>query len=97
MDTVVFLVEEMMLNLAEVGFVGRNSFLCAASGGQIKILGYIDSIGPSLRFDRDYNQYTALILAAYFSDKETVKYLIEEIEMDINVTGQYGANVYFYA
>merc|ERR1712110_1202135 len=81
--TVQFLIEEAGLNPSVVGFEGRNAFLCAAAGGQLETLRYLNSINPSLKNARDDDHYTALWLAAYYGKTEVVNYLTNELKLEI--------------
>merc|ERR1712110_78600 len=74
--TVQFLIEEVGLDPSELGMDGRNSFLCAAKGGKLETLRYLNGIDPSLKNERDGWEDSALSLA---SDTEVISYLKNEL------------------
>ena len=96
-DTVKFLIEEIGMNPTETGFDGRNCFLNAAYGGKIETLEYLNSNFAALKNARDDQQSTALTLAAYAADKDTVQFLIEEVGMSAEETGNAGRNPFLSA
>ena len=50
-----------------------------------------------MKNERDDERDTALTLAAYFADKDTVQFLIEEIGMNPTETGFQGRNCFLSA
>jgi ankyrin repeat protein len=55
------------------------------------------TIPGELKFQKDDNGDTALILCAWLGDEKTMKYLLEDLGLDIKQTGQYGRNVFHRA
>ena len=97
LETVQFLVEKIELDINEIDLRGRNCFLIAAERGKIKIMRYLNFRNSELKNSKDNDYETALTLAVRFADFETVKFLIEEIEIDINQTGRNGRNCFLEA
>merc|ERR1712154_200860 len=96
-NTVQFLVETLEVDETETGFNGRNCFLLAASGARIETMKYLNSKFPDLKNGKDDNQHTALTLAAELADKNTVQFIIEQLEMDETETGFMGRNCFLQA
>jgi ankyrin repeat protein len=96
-ETVQFLVEEMGLNISDVGFLGRNSFLAAVVGSKIETLRYLNSKDPTLKNARSYYGDTALTLASKYANKETVQVLVEEMGLTISAVGFNGRNSFLRA
>ena len=95
--TIKLLIEEFSMNVTtSLGFANRNSFLSAAFFGNVEVMRYLYSVDKEFVNSRDDGLSTALTLAAQgppTSDYsvavfiETVKMLIEEMEMDPSETG----------
>ena len=50
-----------------------------------------------LKFQTDQNDETALTRCAFDGDEKTMRYLLEDLGLDIKQTGQYGRNVFHHA
>ena len=90
--TIKFLLEELKMNVYEKGQNGRNCFLQAAIGDKYEILRYLSTNYPKVKNGRDYRGNNGLHLAAIFADTRTVKLLVEEIRMNMKITGKLGGN-----
>ena len=98
--TVQFLIEEVGMNplsMTQKGYDERNCFLSAASGAKIGTLKYLNTNFLELKNKRDSQESTALTLAAYFADKNTVQFLVEEVGMNVTETGTESSNCFVYA
>ena len=93
-ETVKFLVDEIGININEIGIFGRNCFLNAVYGSKIKTMRFLNSKNPQLKNARDDYQENALTLACGFADLKTVKFLVEEMHFGLNVIGAYGRNCF---
>ena len=94
MDTVVFLIEELGMDPATNGLLGRNSFLIACGYGKIVVIKYLAKRYEHLKNTVDEDNNNGLHLAAEFGDMDTVVFLIEELGMDPAVEGKNGKNVF---
>ena len=100
LETVKFLVEDsdMKMSVKEFGKSEEsNSFIRAAFNGNIDILEYLNDQDPELKKSVDSNGDTALIMAAEFADLDTVKFLVEDIKVDIRETGFLNSNCFLRA
>merc|ERR1712038_1589829 len=96
-EAIQYLIEELEMNVNETGLFGRNCFLQAAEGGKIETMRYLNLVNPELKNDRDDDENTALSLAASHADLETVEFLVEEMEINVNETGKLGRNSFLFA
>ena len=81
-QTVEFLITELKVDIHETGFLGRNCFLQAATGGKIETMKYLNSIDATLTRARGTDDSTSLTLASQFgpeSDYFVVKLLARGI------------------
>ena len=82
------------MNLNETGINGWNCFHHAAYKGKIEIMRFLNSKNSELKNHRDNTQKTAFNVAC-FSNVESVKFLIEEMKININQNnGQFGRNCF---
>lgn len=83
-----FLIEEMDQNVNDTSHPlvrqGRNLFNMALEGKNLEVMEYYHSIAPYLAHELDYNGCNALNVASWYSDISIVKYLVEELELDVN-------------
>ena len=97
-ETVFLLVDEFNADIQEKGHSGRNSFLCAAKGGKIKIMRFLHSKDENLLKGKDDSGMTALLLACRYASTETVKILIREFKANMFEYDQkYGRTTYLWA
>jgi len=97
-ETVQYLIEELKFNPADSGYAGGNTFLHAAASGKIETLRYLNEIvGNAVKQARDDQNDSALTLAARYGNKETVKFLIEDLNFDPAYTGYNGRNAFLKA
>ena len=76
----------------------RNDTYERTAGGKIETLRYLNKIvDDSVKRSRDKDQDSALTLAAKSGNKETVKYLVEELKFDPAYRGWHGRNAFLIA
>merc|ERR1712178_422491 len=63
------------------GIKGRNCIQSAVLGGKTDTLEYLHSLDNSLRYHKDNDGNTAMTLAVLHSNLETVKCLVEKLEL----------------
>ena len=101
LKTVKFLIEEVQVNIHMTGTAyenkGQNCFLVAAYRGEIEIMRYLNSKNSELKKKRDSSRNTALTLASTNADLETVKFLVEEMKMNVRAVGEFGRNCFLTA
>ena len=96
-NTVKFLIEGLGMSVTKHRCDSRNCFLSAALGGKIETMKYLNSNFPELKYQRDNWNDTSLTSAAWVSNKETVQFLIEEMEINVTETGYEGRNCFLRA
>ena len=69
-------------------------FLSAAINFDVDVLRYIENLCPDLKFQKDNNGDIALTLCASYGYEKTMRYLLEDLELDIKQTDEYGQNVW---
>ena len=97
--TMRYLLDDLKLDIKQPGPCGRNVFhravLNKTHGLQIAKL--INEKDDELKFQKDFFNETTLTLCARFGDEKTMKYLLEDLKLDIKQTGDCGRNVFHNA
>ena len=79
------------------GVKGRNCVQSAVLGGKTDTLEYLHSLDNSLRYHKDNDGNTAMTLAVLHSNLETVKCLVEKLELNQREPGENGMTPFLCA
>ena len=95
--TVVFLIDELKLDIQELGYSGRNCILTAIIGDKIETVHFLNSIDNNLIKAKDDKGWSALFLATAAASEEMVQVLVEKFDADVYVTDGSGNNCFHIA